>query len=182
MISTPYNAPQRNGVFLVLTVAAATLLYPGGLVALNAAGAAVPATDTAGLQVVGRCEGLFDNSTGAAGDIVATIQRGVFRYANSGSDPVAQADIGNIAFIEDDSIICKVGATNKVRAGRIVDVDDDGVWIDTRQTGQPYTLTAVTVATANGSDAGTTQALANALKTAVNAVIVDLAAINARTI
>jgi hypothetical protein len=35
------------------------------------------------------------------------------------------------------------------------------------------TLTAATVATANGSDAGTTQTLANALKTALNAVIAD---------
>ncbi len=35
------------------------------------------------------------------------------------------------------------------------------------------TLTAATVTTANGSDAGTTQTLANALKVQLNAVIAD---------
>lgn len=41
------------------------------------------------------------------------------------------------------------------------------------------TLTAATVSTANGSDAGTTQTLANALKTQLNAVIADNVALAA---
>lgn len=41
------------------------------------------------------------------------------------------------------------------------------------------TLTAATVATANGSDAGTTQTLANALKVELNKVIADNVALAA---
>lgn len=40
-------------------------------------------------------------------------------------------------------------------------------------TDAPVALTAATVATANGSDPATTQALANALKTELNKVIAD---------
>lgn len=42
---------------------------------------------------------------------------------------------------------------------------------------QDGALTAVTVATADGSDPTTTQALANALKVAVNALVVDITAL-----
>jgi len=38
--------------------------------------------------------------------------------------------VGKVVFVEDDSTIAKT-TTNKIAAGRVIRVDDDGVFIDT---------------------------------------------------
>lgn len=133
MITEPIDTPERAGECFDLPVAAATALFAGGLAAINAAGDTVPASATAGLKVVGRIEEDADNSAGAAGDLSVRIKRGVFRYDNSDTDTLTKADVGTAAIVEDDETVGN-GTTpaTDITAGLIVEVDAEGVWIDTR--------------------------------------------------
>lgn len=131
-ITESIDTPTRSGEIVNLPVAAATALFAGGLAALDAAGNAVPASDTAGLKVIGRVEEDADNSAGAAGDLSVNLRRGVFRFANSAGDALTKADVGTAAIVEDDATVGDGSTpTNDIVAGLIVAVDADGVWIDT---------------------------------------------------
>jgi hypothetical protein len=143
------DTPQRQGDTIVAPVAASTTLYAGTLVARNAAGNIVAASATAGLTVVGRCEADADNSAGAAGDITVTIKRGVFRFANSGTAAVDADDEGKLCYVEDNTTVCET-ATLRVVAGRVVDVDSTGVWVDTRDAGA-LTIVRNTLIDADGA-------------------------------
>jgi predicted RecA/RadA family phage recombinase len=123
------NTPSRPGKVLYLPLAAATIIYAGTLVAVNTAGNAVPASDTTLLVVVGRAEQTVDNSAGAAGDLSINVEKGVFRYPNSATNAVDPDDKGKWAYVEDDQTVAETSA-HKVKAGRVIDVDADGVWID----------------------------------------------------
>jgi hypothetical protein len=140
LLTAPYDSPTRNGDIVAIPVEANTQIFAGGLVARNAAGNAVPAQDAAGLKVVGRCEEQVANISadwnqyqyGAAGAVRVQVRRGVFRYDNAADDPVTASDIGALGYAEDDHTISRSGGNNKVIAGRIIDIDSSGVWIDTR--------------------------------------------------
>jgi hypothetical protein len=150
------NTPMRSGELVAVAVASNTVIYGGSMVAVNATGYAVPASDATGLKVIGRAESTVDNS-GTAGDGAQTIavRRGVFRWTNG--DSFTRADVGSLAFVEDDSQVQKAAAaTYDIIAGSIVDVDADGVWVDTYHLGSQgsATLSAVTVQ-GNGTVGGT---------------------------
>ncbi len=127
------NTDQRPSDEIEIPVAAATIIYLGTLVARDANGRAVPASDTAGLRVIGRAEEQADNSDGDAGDINVKIRLGCFKFANSADNAIDADDLGKMAVVEDDQTVAET-STNLVCAGRImgIDADDDGVWIDTR--------------------------------------------------
>jgi hypothetical protein len=125
------DTPERAGQLVAVGVASNTVIYAGAMVAVSAAGYAVPASDTAGLKVLGRAESTVNNS-GTAGDGAQTIvvRRGVFRWTNG--DTFTRADVGTLAFVEDDAQVQKAAsATYDIIAGLIVAVDADGVWVDT---------------------------------------------------
>jgi hypothetical protein len=130
-----YDASARSGEDLVLPVAADTVIYPGTLVARNAAGDAVPAADTAGLVVIGRAQTGADNTDGLAAAKSVRVRRGVFRYENSDTNAATKAHRNTRGYIEDDTIVSTDPGNNAVVAGEIVDVDDAGVWVDTRKAG-----------------------------------------------
>lgn len=126
------NTPERPGSTTRYPVAASTKIYAGTLVALNSSGFALPAADTAGLRVIGRAEASVDNTAGSAGDLNVDTKEGVFLFNNSATDAVDANDRGKIAFVEDDNTVSEAGATHRVVAGRVVDVETSGVWIDVR--------------------------------------------------
>lgn len=101
---------------------AAATVYAGALAAQNADGKAVPASDAAGLVVLGRAE------TTANAGFGVVIRKGAFLY-NNGTDTEAltAADIGGTCYVVDDNTVGKVGGTNKVKAGTVLDVTEDGV-------------------------------------------------------
>ena len=125
------NTPTRTGDIVYLPLAAATKIFAGTLVARDAAGRAVPASDTAGLRAIGRAEETVDNSAGSAGDLSINIRLGCFKFANSATNAVDADDVGKLAVVEDDMTVAET-STNKVCAGRVMSVESDGVWIDTR--------------------------------------------------
>jgi hypothetical protein len=125
------NTPERPGNITTLPVAATTALFAGILLATNSSGYLVQAADTAGLRVQGRCEADVDNSGGNAGDVTADAKKGVFRFDNSATNAVDADDIGKDCYVEDFQTVAET-STHKVVAGRVVAVDADGVWVDTR--------------------------------------------------
>lgn len=125
------NTPERIGQVVAYPLAASTKIFAGTLVGLNSSGNAVPAADTAGLRVVGLAQETVDNSAGSAGDLKVATKHGVFKLNNSGTDAVDADDKGKICFVEDDNTVSETGTTHKVKAGRVLDVDADGVWVNT---------------------------------------------------
>ncbi|MBI5770860.1 MAG: hypothetical protein HZA93_23990 [Verrucomicrobia bacterium] len=127
------NTDRRPGNTVNLPVAAATTIYKGTLVAKDANGRAVPASDTAGLRTIGLATETVDNSAGAAGALTIDVELGVFKFANSATNAIDQNDVGKMAEIEDDQTVAE-DSNEHVSAGRVLALDDDGagVWIDTR--------------------------------------------------
>lgn len=117
------DTPERTGQFVQLTAGAA--IAKGEMVAMLSSDAkAYPAADTASYAVLGRAE-----KAAAIGESVL-VKRGTFRWTNGGSFTVA--DIGKLAYVKDATAIWKAAsATNDIPAGRVIDVDSYGVWVDT---------------------------------------------------
>lgn len=126
------DTKRRDGVQFSHPLAAATVIYAGALVALNAAGNAVPGATATTLTAVGVAQEHADNSTGAIGDVRVEVRRGVFQFANSAAaDEITRAEIGDSAYIVDDQTVAKTsGTSTRSVAGIIRDVDAGGVWIE----------------------------------------------------
>ncbi len=124
------NTPVRDGVLFSFPVAATTKIYAGAIVMLNAAGDATKGATATGQISAGRADELVDN-TGAAGAKTVKVRKGVFRWANSAAgDAITKAEIGDNCYIVDDQTVAKTdGTATRSVAGKIVDVDADGVWV-----------------------------------------------------
>lgn len=176
------NTERRSGEELYLPVAAATKLYLGILAAINSGGFIVAAADTAGLRVIGLTQDQVDNTAGANGDLGVQLRRGVFLLDNSTTAALDKDDIGKQCYVEDDHTVAET-STNGVKAGRFLGFKEGAeteCWVETPGAlGSlgAYAATAAAVTTADGSDAATTQALANALKVELNKLIIDVAAL-----
>lgn len=125
------NTPARAGDVFHPLVKAAALIHAGAFVCLDANGWAVPASTALGLVPIGRAGERADNSDGLDGDIRVKVLRGVFRWENSAAgDAITQASIGDAAYLVDDQTVAKTdGGGTRSRAGSIIDVDDQGVWV-----------------------------------------------------
>lgn len=105
------------------TLEAAADLYAGALVAVNAAGKAVPASDTAGLAVIGRAQ-----QAAKIGDKI-TAKAGCFAFDAPSGVTFTAADIGKTVYVSDDHTVALTGTENAVTAGVVFDVDTQGVWV-----------------------------------------------------
>lgn len=142
MLSKMRNTPVRldpmtfnRGSFPMGTGA---VLFLGALVALNAAGFLVRAATATTLKVVGilgdqpfQVPGPSITNLGADGAKTAEVQMGVTALLNnSGSDPVAQDDVLNDCYIVDDETVAATsGGSTRSKAGRVIEVTDQGVWV-----------------------------------------------------
>ena len=143
------NTPEMadGGRMRVLPVEANTNIYLGGMVAVNAAGNAVPASATTtvanALRVVGRAEYVKNgipgqnaiNNPGAAGAIAITARKCVFLFATDGS--VGAAQLGLTCFALDDNNVTALDRATGASvqqyavAGVVVAIDPSGqVWVD----------------------------------------------------
>lgn len=123
--------PQRAGVDYVYPVAAATTIYTGSLVVLDAAGNAKPGTTATGLVAAGRAEHQVANP-GLAGAEQVRVRRGVYRWVNSAAgDLIGAAEVNRACYIVDDQTVAKTSAGGtRSPAGLVVAVDEAGVWVD----------------------------------------------------
>ena len=148
-LTSSRNTPEMadGGRIRVLNVEANTTIYLGSMVAINAAGNAVPAsatTTTANPQkVIGRAEYVINgtpgqnaaNNPGAAGAIQVAVRKGVFLFSQDNS--VTAAAIGSQCFALDDNSVTAAdraaGASVQqyAAAGEVVAIDSSGeVWVD----------------------------------------------------
>lgn len=124
------NTPARDGAVISMRAGAGVKIYAGSLVARNATGYLVPGAVATTLLGMGRAEAQVDNTVGADGDVSVAVRKGVFRFANEGTDLVSIADIGSDCFIVDDQTVAKTnGVGTRSVAGKVFDVDADGVWV-----------------------------------------------------
>lgn len=129
-LTAPRNTTERNGGRRhAFAIAAAVTIYPGSLVAVNAAGDLVPGSTATTLTAVGRAE------TGGTAlvDGTATAVQGTFKWKNSAAgDLITKADWGKAVYIVDDETVAKTnGTTTRSVAGICRGVDADGVWVET---------------------------------------------------
>jgi len=130
------NTELRDGTLITPPVAATTKIEAGKLACANAAGYAVEGSTAATLTALGRAEETVDNSAGAAGDQRVQVRRGTFKFANSATNAVTQASLGKTVYIEDDQTVAKDNGAagenpaTKSAAGKCVELDSDGVWVE----------------------------------------------------
>jgi len=117
------DTPERDGQFVQLTAGAA--IAKGEMVAmLSSDDEAYPAADVASYAVLGRAE------NAAVEGASVLVKRGTFRWTNNGS--FDDGDIGKLAYVSNSVSVAKAAAlANDIPAGRVVDVDSYGVWVDT---------------------------------------------------
>lgn len=143
------NTPEMadGGRIRVFPVEANTNIYLGAIVALNAAGNAVPASATTttanALKLIGRAERVHNgipgqnaiNNPGVAGAISIVARKGVFMFNQDNS--ITAAQVGLPCFAIDDNTVTAAdrasGASVQqyAAAGQVVAIDPSGqVWVD----------------------------------------------------
>ena len=115
--------PALNGTqpLAKYEIAASSVIESGNLVALDASGKAVPASDSASITVIG--------AAACATDGFVEVTDGVFSFANDTADPLTRADRGKTAFVKNASTVDKTGGTGRIPAGVVVDVYEDEVYV-----------------------------------------------------
>lgn len=106
-------------------------IFEGALVQIDAAGRATPAgttttADTHTFKTWGRAFADYDNTVvgHSAGAFTVEISVGAFLYDNSGSDPVAQANVGLTVYAADDHTIAATSNSNVLAsAGKLLGFD-----------------------------------------------------------
>lgn len=114
-------------------IAATTTVWNGSLCANNAAGALIPASDTAGITVVGVAQGRFVNATGAAATVTPASRAaaGCFKFGTTGGNALTVVDVGkNACVLDDQTVVRAAGTTNSIVAGIVDSIDPDGgIWV-----------------------------------------------------
>lgn len=123
------NTAYRTGEDRSDPVAAASKIFAGSLVVLDAAGNAAPGSTATGLKARGRAEEQVDNLAGAAGDLSVASRAGVFKFANDSS--INRTHIDSTVYIVDDQTLAATDGTGtRSAAGRLIDIESDGVWVE----------------------------------------------------
>ena len=164
-LSANRDTREVVGALVSLTVEDATTIYAGALVAVNASGKAVPASDASGLKVIGRAE----HQTGEK--LPLLVKRGVFLYANKDNDLLTVADIGSYCYVADDQTVQATVNSNGIVAGLVRGVTADGVYVDT--TMNPDGATAGAAAAASTVGAAVASAVAIAIAAGGNVRLVE---------
>ena len=111
---------------LPLPAAAGAVLFVGALIATNAAGQGIPASDTAGLKVQGVCREGLNNTNGAAGSLGTTGDyTDAVRYIRVDTQGEWLFDVsagaptpGAQAFVVNDNTVSAAPTANSIIAGK----------------------------------------------------------------
>lgn len=118
---------KRMGVKRAYPVAAATSLHVNAIAVL-AAGLAVGLAAATGTE---KCAGVVTfavSNPGGNGAVRVEVEAGEHKFATT---DIVAADVGATAYFVDDQTVSKSHATNsRLIAGKIIQVDDDGVWVE----------------------------------------------------
>lgn len=110
---------MRCGALIPIPLVALALVLQGTFAVVDANGYAVASADVGGADQ--SCVGIWDHSAenpGANGDVIACARRKQqFLVRNSATDPVTQADLGAVVYIEDNQTIAKTDGTGTRSVG-----------------------------------------------------------------
>lgn len=121
-----YNIPEMPGSYVGNHPVAATTIIPeGGLVALNAAGNAVPASSAVTGHAIGTAMKAVDNSAGAIGDKSVEVKRGVFSLALDATNPPNKSHVGGRVWVTAPDTVSSLN-TVTCRGGILLGFDGQG--------------------------------------------------------
>jgi len=100
-------------------------IFAGAMVAINAIGGAIPASNAAGPHVIGRADETVDNTGGSLGTKRVLVTEGIYKWNNAGT--VVAAELGKVCDVSDDNTVA-IRATG-CKAGIVVEIESDGVWV-----------------------------------------------------
>jgi len=133
--NTKEFSPDVKPKGFVFPVKGSTHIQNGSLVGLLA-GLLVPASANPGIKVIGCAQQEADNSGGADSAITCLVFKGAF-YWDSGTsgDAITSANVGQDCYASDDHTVNLTDRGNgaRPRAGKIIQVDSDGVVVDHEQ-------------------------------------------------
>jgi len=92
------------------------------MISVKSDGKAYKAANATGHRVVG--VNYHDDEYGAIGDKIQ-VNRGIFTFNNSVSQPVTKAHIGSACYVEDSNTVQSATGTYSIVAGMVLDVDDN---------------------------------------------------------
>lgn len=124
---------RRAGEQFQAPLAADTVIDGGKIVCGDTSGNLVPGATSATLVALGVATDQFDNTDGAAGDVMGDYESGCFGpFDNSaGGDEITLADKGKLCYLVDDETVALTSNSGaRSIAGTIADVDDDGVYVE----------------------------------------------------
>ncbi|MTI74721.1 MAG: hypothetical protein FH747_13865 [Stenotrophomonas sp.] len=123
------NTKRRTGDKLSVVPNSGAVIYAGTLVTLlTATGLAVPG----GTASAGPVVGVATEPITGDGVKATDLEKGIFKFANSAAaDLIAKADIGATCYVVDNQTVAKTdNSAARKAAGKIIDVDADGVWVE----------------------------------------------------
>lgn len=127
MAKKDLNVPQRvPGDCFGYPVAANTRIFGRALVALTAAGLAVPVGATDGIAFAGIAKESIDNLAGGDGEKTVTVLRDVRGFV---FDATA-SDLNKPVYATDDETLTLTAGGNAMRVGVIVGIGDGRVWVN----------------------------------------------------
>lgn len=113
---------EKRGIGRVMTfpVDGESIIYKGALVSINAAGYAIPSTDTASLPVVGVAVEKRDATGLADGALKVNVDCDCeFKFAASS---ITQAMVGtNMCVVDDNTVDDAAGPTNDIVVGKLTE-------------------------------------------------------------
>ncbi|WP_024896806.1 hypothetical protein [Brucella rhizosphaerae] len=117
--------PSRDGVRYGYPVKAGIRFFGRAIVAVTAAGLAVPAGHADAVAVVGLAEVHVDNRDGVDGDINVIAIRGDYGFEFE----AAFADIGKAVYATDDATLTLDATGGKLKVGTIAGIGDGRTWV-----------------------------------------------------
>ena len=107
--NTPITTEYRDGILIPVSLAAAAVVLMGTFAVVGADGYAVASANVGAADQT--CIGIWESDAenlGAAGAVQGVVRRNKqFLVANSATDPVTQADMGQLVYIQDNQTIAK---------------------------------------------------------------------------
>ncbi|MFH1796273.1 MAG: hypothetical protein ABIF45_17425 [Pseudomonadota bacterium] len=147
--------PGRSGDRFGYSVLAATRIWRKTLVAITAAGLAVPAGTVGAVAIVGLAEAHVDNREGVDGDRTVEALRGCFGFIFAADE----ADIGRAVYAIDDQTLSFDGSGGRLIVGTVAGIGDGRTWIDIPLATRAMQVMPVRIATLVG--AGVTRTVAS---------------------
>lgn len=126
------NTPRRTGGIDYVgsyKVKASTTIEAGKIVLLDGNGLAVEGTTKVHDACVGRAEETV--TAGETGDTFVRARMGIFRWKNHAMSTAARTNLGAKAYVADDETVAIAALDDSIAIGRIMEVDDAGVWVAT---------------------------------------------------